>query len=323
VQLVAYVINLPERNERWKLMKTNWSHIFDKIVRVNGIRSPIPHAGCALAHISAIKLAFCSEPGKPAIILEDDIIPHPSLTRETFLHVFMEASRVSDHYDAIYFKPMCHTIITFRETESLLFYDFEPTLKFFCNAFMMYSPRLRFLEEYENHLLTEKIVVPIDRLFSSDSFWGFFYNKPVSWFCTKLQTNLMDLGSDNTNGDPSFSQHSIYIETPKYIEFCLQHKKPKRKTNFQQIINFQNKKSESALPYWCEDEEDGKKEKWVPLGNEHDKVTLDTKCILRYGTNDCWIEKEFFPGIYILNNEQFQCDPVEGKRKRIEKLTSL
>ena len=322
-KLVAFVINLPERYERWKTVKKNWSHIFDIIVRVNGIRSPVPHSGCGLAHISAIKLAFLSYPGKPAIILEDDVVPEPSLTKETFLDVYMEASRLTQQYDAIYLKPMCQEVVMFRKTKSLFFHDFEPTQNIFCNAFMIYSPRIGFLEEYENHLLTEKTVVPIDRLLTSDSFAGYFYEKPVSWLCTKLKTNLKDLGSDN-NGDPKFSTNLIYINTPRYLQACLRNINPERQTQFRQELNLQKQKSQKATNYWLEEEEGDTLVKsepvWVRVGNENDEVKIHNKCTLRYGVDGMWIEKVFTPGYYKLDNMQFKADPAKGKKKYIEKL---
>jgi len=334
VRLVAYMINLPERQERWKKVKKNWSHIFDDLIRVNGIRSPILHAGCGLAHLSAINLAFLANPGKPAIVLEDDVVPDPSLTRQAFLEVYNEALRLTDKYDAIYLKPMCQKPVLTRETKSPLFYDFQPTPYIFCNAFMIYSPRMKFLEEYEDHLLTNKTVVPIDRLFTSNKFQKIFYNRPVSWFCTKVQSKLKDFGSDN-KGDPKFSTNPIYIKTPQHLEASLQDVYSERESAFQQRLDFSFQRQEEENEWFREDEKEmdmqdtqpspvqslsSTEKVWKTIGNENDEANIMVSCTLRYGLGTKWIEKSFVPGIYKLDNAQFGKDPVVGSKKCIQRL---
>jgi len=316
VQLTAYIISLPERYSRWKKVREKWSHIFDNIVRVNGIRSPVPHAGCGLAHLSAINLAFLSCPDSPAIILEDDVVPHPSLTRQSFLSIYLDSITFRDYYDAIYLKPLCERQIRTKITGSIFFYDFQPTLSLYCNAFMLYSPSCkRFLQEYEKHLLTSSVAIPIDRLFSSNVFNKFSYNRPISWFCSSKICTLKDWGSDNGAGTER-SKTKVFIDTPSLLKKselyssklfgkCLPHK------NLDIITT-----KLAVRDSWFIDLDD---EKWEKVGNEHDEANVKIECRLRYGRGDEWIVQDFVPGIYILNNALFGGDPAEGKRKSIER----
>ena len=73
------VINLPERIERLQNMKNQ----FGLFIVSNGVKHSMPHTGCALAHIQAIRKAL-QNGEEYCLIMEDDCILNKTITVQEF-----------------------------------------------------------------------------------------------------------------------------------------------------------------------------------------------------------------------------------------------
>lgn len=318
--LTAYIISLPERFNRWQKTKPLWEKYFDTIIRVNGIRSPVRHAGCGLAHISAIRLGLANEKN-PVIVLEDDVVPSESLTREKLVTLIQHADTFQDLYDSIYLLPMCEQVIKMRKTESEMFLDFEPTEFLFCNGFMIYSPRCtRFLNTYEHHLLTNKDVVPIDRILTGNTGCGYYWKRPTSWLSSEHLSNILNLGSDN-GGDGNFAKNPIYLKNRQLISLSskLLLSKPRSGHSLDTLEILRGSRPNNT---WLKDSDDSIKEyeeKWKTVGKENDYGSIHVDCVLRYGLENSWIMKEFHKGTTVcFNNQTFEGNPI-NKLKIVQK----
>lgn len=97
----AYVINLPERTDRWIAIQSHWAGLVDELIRVDGVRHPHPHNGCGLAHINAMRMGFANKE-EVVFVLEDDALPLPGLTADRLRELIQEGRRNFQNFDAIF-----------------------------------------------------------------------------------------------------------------------------------------------------------------------------------------------------------------------------
>jgi GR25 family glycosyltransferase involved in LPS biosynthesis len=332
-KLIAYVINLPEREDRWNIIKEKWKDIFDDMIRVDGIRSKTPHAGCGLAHLNACKMSFARDNTSPAIVLEDDIIPNENLTSTTLRAIFQEAIIYQENFDALYLRAVLESNnVRLSKTNSKIFFQAEASESLYCNAFMFYSIRIqKFLPIYEDHLLDEKlkVIIPIDRLFTNSSFSGYKWNKPISWI-TDPVCELIDIGISDNTGPSNFTKTPMYMNSKKNLEYVKLRAKPIQenllnitlngksvyRTNETEDINKQTEDQQDET----EDVDQTTQCEWRKIGSEGDTITLTTSSELRYGYEANWSYLTLSPGTYTLKNKLFNSNPYFKKIKIVEQL---
>jgi len=164
IHVPIVVINLPERKDRLAKMKSVWP----SAIIQEGIRAKMPHTGCALAHIQAIRKGFLSSP--VCLILEDDL--ELLVPKHQFLDTIKEVAKefykfdvavVSPNYDDLQGSQVNAAFQCKRVHESNWF-QAEPTFHLLSTHCCVWSKRsLPLLERYEQMLLTERVFLPIDR----------------------------------------------------------------------------------------------------------------------------------------------------------------
>jgi GR25 family glycosyltransferase involved in LPS biosynthesis len=180
-------------------MQNDWNGIF-QLIRVDGVKSSKKYAGCALAHINAIRRGL--QHADYCIVLEDDIMPDGI---EQKIITFIESiQHLFPVLDAISLCP------TFDRALSTSDYFFTAGDLLVINttglvsgaAGMIYTRRiLRCLDQYETHVLNSPWIVPNDRLFSTSSF-GFFQYSPLQ---VGIPKEYMCRLSDTSNESDNFS----------------------------------------------------------------------------------------------------------------------
>jgi hypothetical protein len=81
----AYVINLPERTDRWKTFLENWKDSGLELVRVDGIKMENPYHAVFLKHRELLEQAKLN--GEiHFLVMEDDAIPYPDF-KKRFKHI--------------------------------------------------------------------------------------------------------------------------------------------------------------------------------------------------------------------------------------------
>jgi GR25 family glycosyltransferase involved in LPS biosynthesis len=159
------VINLPERNDRLKNMKKQFG---DNFQIQEGIRHEMPHTGCGLAHIAAIRKGLNNS--EFCIVLEDDCELLVSL--ELFKKTMKTLIESQDDFDVIVINPN-HDVTRFSTIESIKkanCYQVCPNIIVNNIHCCIYSKSiLPLLAEYEE-ILQKNYYLPIDRLYFSN-FW--------------------------------------------------------------------------------------------------------------------------------------------------------
>lgn len=81
----AYIINLPERTDRWEKFQENWKNTGLELVRVDGIKMDNAYHAVFLKHRQLLTEA--KERGeKHLLIMEDDAVPNPDF-KARFKHI--------------------------------------------------------------------------------------------------------------------------------------------------------------------------------------------------------------------------------------------
>jgi GR25 family glycosyltransferase involved in LPS biosynthesis len=166
------VINLSSRPDRMELFGRHWDWL--EYERIDGVVSDIPHTGCGLAHVNAIRQGLCDH--EWCLILEDDA--RLSCSRDVFLHRIEEAT-ASIEWDAVFLGANSHKI--FPEPEKIervsgSFFMCSKTKSIRSCTAMLWSRRaLPLIAEFER-ILREGHVFPIDRMLISFTY---------PWVCTR------------------------------------------------------------------------------------------------------------------------------------------
>jgi GR25 family glycosyltransferase involved in LPS biosynthesis len=193
-------------------MQRDWDGILN-LTRVDGVKSSKKYAGCALAHINAIRIGL--EKAPYCIVLEDDVMPD-SLTAESVKSFIHSVEHLFPALDAISLCPTFDRDINSQDTfiadGDLLVVN--PTGLISGAAAMIYTRRiLRSLPVYQSHISFSPWVIPNDRLFSTSSF-GFFKYSPLQaaipkHYLCKLSSTAKE--SDNFSGGTDVSKEKLSL----------------------------------------------------------------------------------------------------------------
>jgi hypothetical protein len=232
------------------LFQNAWAGIIDVVVRVDGVYSDKKFAGCAQAHINAIRAGFGhTEPGcsehdisvsdaekKVVLVLEDDTVPSSRCTKEKLRKVLQEANNLYKKFHFAHLYQVCdnNLIQSLGEkelTESLVSFKSQNFLKIKPNGLvlnanmMIYSITcLQWLDEYEKHVTNDKHTIPNDRLNTIDKWVDLTYN-PVVGLITKQ--NYCSVGSNlgSDNGSNTDILHTDLQNSPEHFSKLLRNKK--------------------------------------------------------------------------------------------------
>jgi len=159
------VINLPERKKRLENIRKQFGHFEIQ----DGIRHPMPHTGCGLAHISAVRKGLQNE--EYCVVIEDDCTLHVSI-RKFWEHIQLALQSALIHYPqfhAIVFSPNFLFQNELKIVEVGTCFQISPTLNLVNTHCVLWSRNaLKILEEYEQ-ALHKNVFFPIDRLLFNDN----------------------------------------------------------------------------------------------------------------------------------------------------------
>lgn len=157
------VINLELRLDRLKLFMEHWA-AYGLIERVDGVLTDIPHTGCGLAHINAIRIGL--KDNDWCLILEDDARLMCSVDK--FKLIIEEASQ--HNCDAIFLGANVDLLFSDPDSVHIMSANFMKVSRTksirSCTAMLWSKRSLPLVNEYER-ILKSGIVFPIDRMLTS------------------------------------------------------------------------------------------------------------------------------------------------------------
>jgi len=100
--VVAYVINLDSRPDRWEQIQKDWKNTFP-LVRTSAVQASPGWKGCSLSHIKVVEEA--KSRGEPYVLVwEDDCIPrkrHPLAIQAMWNEVMTKLASNQDKWDVV------------------------------------------------------------------------------------------------------------------------------------------------------------------------------------------------------------------------------
>lgn len=172
------VINLPTRPERMASFEEKWKWLPHE--RVEGIFSNVPHTGCGLAHIRAIRKGLGE--AEWCLVLEDDarLLCSPLY----FMGRIQEALSGIDSWDAVFLGAASHTVFPQPERIQKVsdhFFTCSRTKSIrSCSAMLWSRSALPLLEEFER-ILQEGHSFAIDRYLTSHRYPWVYEPADDSW----------------------------------------------------------------------------------------------------------------------------------------------
>lgn len=160
------VINLLEREDRLVSFVRHWSWL--EVELSEGILHNVPHTGCGLAHIKAIRKGL--EHAEWCMVLEDDAIL--TCDKQYFLNIIHTLTQ-SITWDAVFLGASSH--LEYPEPKNVTkineyCFTCESTKSIRNCSAMLWSRRcLPLLEEYES-ILSTGCIFPIDRMLLSHEY---------------------------------------------------------------------------------------------------------------------------------------------------------
>jgi GR25 family glycosyltransferase involved in LPS biosynthesis len=157
------VINLESRSDRLKLFMDHWV-VYGPIERVDGVVSDIPHTGCGLAHINAIRIGL--KDNDWCLILEDDARLVCSVGK--FKLIIEEA--IKHECDAVFLGANVDLLFPDPESVHIMSPNFMKVSRTkslrSCTAMLWSRRSLPLINEFER-ILKSGYVFPIDRMLTS------------------------------------------------------------------------------------------------------------------------------------------------------------
>jgi len=159
------VINLPWRHDRLAEFTKKWP--VDFLVQ-EGVTHRMPHTGCGLSHVNAIRKGLNSTGNNTVLVLEDDC--DLDINFDLFCDLLEEVDSHYDDFDVIVFDPS-HDDSSSKPIEDLCVkrvfgncVKVEPNTRLIgCHCCLWSKRALPMLEEYEN-ALKKYYFLPIDRM---------------------------------------------------------------------------------------------------------------------------------------------------------------
>jgi GR25 family glycosyltransferase involved in LPS biosynthesis len=172
--LPTIVINLKERNDRFHEFMKSWRNFNENILIQEGIRNPMPHSGCGLAHISAIKRGL--QQAECCIVMEDDV---DLIDEKVFREYIEKLYKKRNCFDCAVFNPNhddtpmspIEQIKVWKVNEDKIF-KASPTHRLIGTHCCFWTKRsLPKILEYEE-AIQKNYFLPIDRLLFNDHWYS-------------------------------------------------------------------------------------------------------------------------------------------------------
>ena len=163
------VINLPERSDRLERMRAYWPRQFEL---TPGVRHPMPHSGCGLAHIAAVRLGLQDPATSFCLVLEDDVRLKGTTSFSDLFSTIEDVTKHVSSWDVVVLGAQHDsTDPESVEVEELRvarvhpnYVSCQPTSRLISTQSCLWSrSALPLLDEYEAALISG-IFLPIDRL---------------------------------------------------------------------------------------------------------------------------------------------------------------
>jgi hypothetical protein len=162
------VINLISRPDRFLLFQKAWDWM-EPIERVEGVLSDIPHTGCGLAHVAAIRKGL--ESHDACLVLEDDA--RLNCSRETLVNIISTVKYYKNKYDAVILGPVfdsnnpCEPKVVYRVSNTFMSCSSTKSIES-ASAVVWFRRCLPLIDIYEG-LLKKGYIFPIDRMLTTFS----------------------------------------------------------------------------------------------------------------------------------------------------------
>ena len=157
------VINLQSRIDRLISFIEHWTE-YGPIERIDGVLSHIPHTGCGLAHINAIRAGL--KDNEWCLVLEDDARLTSSI--DEFKSMIEEATK--HDCDAVFLGANVDLLFPDPESVEIVSESFMKVSRTksirSCTAMLWSRRSLPLVDEFER-ILKDGHVFPIDRMLSS------------------------------------------------------------------------------------------------------------------------------------------------------------
>lgn len=249
-QMSMIVINLPWRHDRLAEFTRKWPVNF---MVQDGITHKMPHTGCGLSHIAAIRKGLGCTSRNTVLVLEDDC--DLDINFDSFCDLLETFESHSNDFDVIVFDPS-HDDSSSKPIEDLSVkrvfnncVQVEPTTRLIgCHCCLWSRRALSLLEEYEN-ALNKYYFLPIDRMIFNNKWsssdletWercidnmfkssknsnhvvpmppDLVWTPPTTWVCTDHVVKLRSSFSDHTreiNKMPSVDQLMLKLRSANDI----------------------------------------------------------------------------------------------------------
>lgn len=160
------VINLPEREDRLESMRIQ----FGDFEVEDGIRHAMPHTGCGLAHINAMRRGLRNS--DTCLILEDDCtlmtsFENFSKTVEDLAKEDFDVCVLNPNHDNLHGRPIEEELSVFKSGPLL---QVSPTNRLVStHAYIAKKSLLPLLDEYERVIKEGTVFLPLDRLFLTNN----------------------------------------------------------------------------------------------------------------------------------------------------------
>jgi hypothetical protein len=156
------VINLPHRTDRLRSFQKNWSFLDFEVV--SGQISNVPHSGCGLAHINAIRRGL--QDHEWCLILEDDA--KLNCDENTFRR-YVNSAVKNLEWDAVFLGAISHTRFPKPDTVIKMndyYFSVSQTKSLRdCTAMLWSRNALPLINEFEK--IIKDHIFPIDRMLTS------------------------------------------------------------------------------------------------------------------------------------------------------------
>jgi len=210
------VINLPWRHDRLFQFTQKWP--VDFLIQ-EGITHKMPHTGCGLSHISAIRKGLNLTENNTVLVLEDDC--DLDINYDLLCNLLEDFDNYFNDFDVIVFDPS-HDDSSSKPIENLNVkrvlqncVKIEPNTRLIgCHCCLWSKRALPILEEYENALI-KYYFLPIDRMI--------FNNK---WSSSDLETwerCIDNMFKSNKNSNLLVPMPPDIVWTPPTTWVCTDH----------------------------------------------------------------------------------------------------
>lgn len=223
------MINLPHRKDRLDSFMTHWDWI-GHIQVMNGAVSDIPHTGCGLAHINAIRKGLELNNADWCLVLEDDA--KLNCSRSDFLRIVKEATHQCSKWDAVMLGPNSHRQFSppsevFSISPNFIKVSCTKSIRS-CTGMLWSKNALPLIQKYYE-ILNQGYIFPIDRMLTSFKYpWMICtdeWNESPNAIQISILPNVWISSKVLVFQEPGIFSDNTYAETEDFLSDSVEYMK--------------------------------------------------------------------------------------------------